>query len=91
MRCFIIAVLALQAATVIDVEVDSRITLALQIGDVIYTAEFSPRSLNPDCIQEGEQVRGEVKHGKITVECKNGKRATARVIRVQRTLIHPHP
>ena len=38
MRCFVIAVLVLQAVTVIDIETDSRVTLALQIGDVIYTA-----------------------------------------------------
>jgi hypothetical protein len=42
MRCFVIAFLVLQAATVIDVEIDSQVTLVVQIGDVIYTAEFSP-------------------------------------------------
>ena len=91
MRCFVIAVLALRAATDFDVYVDSRVTLALQIGDVIYTAEFSPHELNPDSIHEGEQVRAEVKHGRMTVQLKNGKRATARIIRVQRTLVHPLP
>ena len=91
MRCFVIAFVVLQAATVIDVEIDSRVTLVLQIGDVIYAAEFSPRSLNPDGIQESEQVQADVKHGKMTVQLKNGKRATARVIRIQRTLGHPHP
>ncbi len=92
MRCFVIAVLVLQSATVIDVETDSRIvTLTVQMGDVIYTGEFSRQTLSPDIIHEGEQIQAEVKRGKVTVQCKNGKRATARIIRVQRILVHPHP
>ena len=77
MRCFVLAVLVLQAATVIDVETDSRIvTLAVQMGDVIYTGEFSRQALSPDIIHEGGQIQAEVKRGKMTVQCKNGKRAT---------------
>jgi hypothetical protein len=91
MRCFVIAVLVLQAATVIDVETDSRVTLPVEIGDVIYTGEFSRQALSPDIVHEGEQIQAEVKRGKVTVQCKNGKRATARIIRVQRILVHPHP
>jgi Ethanolamine utilization protein EutJ (predicted chaperonin) len=33
--------LALQSATVIDMQGNHEVTLALQVGDVIYTAEFS--------------------------------------------------
>jgi len=92
MRCCILAVLLLQAATIIDVETDSRVvTLAVQMGDVIYTGEFSRQALSPDIVHEGEQIQAEVKRGKMTVQFKNGKRATARIIRVQRILVHPHP
>ena len=92
MRCCILAVLLLQAATIIDVETDSLVvTLAVQMGDVIYTGEFSRQALSPDVIHEGEQIQTEVKRGKMTVQCQNGKRATARIIRVQRILVHPHP
>ena len=56
MRCFVIAVLVLQSATVIDVETDSWIvTLAVQMGNVIYTGEFSRQTFGPDIIHEGEQ------------------------------------
>ena len=84
------AVLVLQAATVIDVQANHTVTLALQFGDTI-TAEFSPRDLKPDSLQDGDRVQAEVKGGHMTVQRKDGRRVSGRVIQVQRVLIHPLP
>ena len=70
---------------------DSGITLGVQMGNVIYSAEFPRQAVKPDSIHEGEQVRAEVKHGMLTVQLGNGKKATARVIRIQRILSRPLP
>jgi hypothetical protein len=83
--------LALQPATLIDVQKDDSIVLALQFGDVIYTAEFSPQALKPDSLVEAERVEAEVKHGKVKVGHKDGKTVSGHLIRIQRTLIHPLP
>jgi hypothetical protein len=64
----LLALLTFQTATVIDVYTDSQVTLALQMGDVIYTAEFSKNELKPDSIHEGDQVKAEVRHGRMTVQ-----------------------
>jgi hypothetical protein len=84
-----IAFLALQSATVIDVQSNSEVTLALQIGDVVYTAEFSLHDLNPETIHEGDHERAKVKDHKLTVKRKNSKMATARIIRQQRIFVRP--
>ena len=91
MRLLLIAIPALQAATVVDVETNSQVTSAQQMGDVIYTAEFSPSALKPGSIHEGERVRAGVKHGMLTVQLKNGKKATARIIRYSEFLVRPFP
>ncbi len=40
MHCLLALLLALKSATVIDVQGNHEVTLALQVGDVIYSAEF---------------------------------------------------
>jgi hypothetical protein len=90
-RILLALLLALQPATVIDVQKYDSIVPALQFGDVIYTAEFSPQALKPDSFVEGPQVKAEVKHGKVKVRRKDGNTVSGRLIRVQRTLIRPLP
>jgi hypothetical protein len=85
------ALLALQSATVIDVQANHTVTLALQFVDTIHTAEFSPRDLKADSLKEGDRVQAEVKGGHMTVQRKDGRRVSGRVIQVQRVLIHPLP
>ena len=91
MHVLLATVLALQAATVIDVQANRRVTLALQFGDTIYTAEFSSRDLKPDNLKEGDSVQAEVKGGHMTVRRKAGRRVSGRVIQVERVLVHPIP
>ena len=58
MHVLLAATLALQAAIVINVlQVNHTVTLALQFGDTIYTAEFSWRDLKPDSLKEGDRVQ----------------------------------
>jgi hypothetical protein len=64
----LLVLLALQSATVIDVQSNSEVTLAVQIGDVVYTAEFSRHDLKPDSIHEGDHMQAEVKDHKLTVK-----------------------
>jgi hypothetical protein len=85
------ALLALQAATVIDVQANHTVTLALQFGDTIYTADFSLRDLKADSLKERDRVQAEVKGGHMTVQRKDGRKASGRVIQVQRVIIHPLP
>jgi hypothetical protein len=85
------ALLALHSATVIIVQWNSQTTLAVQIGDTLYTAEFSNRDLKPDTFEDGDRVQAEVKNGKLIVKLRNGKRVSARVHWVQRVLTHPLP
>jgi hypothetical protein len=82
--------LALQPATVIDVQGNHEVSLALQMGNLIYTAEFSRRALKPGSFTEGEQTTAEVKDGKMMVKRKDGKVVAGRVIWEQRVLVHPH-
>lgn len=90
MHALLAAVFALPAATVIDVQSNHTVTLALQFGDTIYTADFSLRDLRPDSLKEGDRVQAEVKGGHMTVERrKDGRKVSGRVIRVQRVLVHP--
>ena len=92
MHFLLVAVLALQAATVIDVQhADHCITLAHRFGDTIYTAEFSLRDLRPDSFKDAERVQAEVKGGRMTVQCKDGRGVSGRVIQVERVLVHPIP
>ena len=89
MHFFLIAFLAFQSATVIYVLHDSWTIVGVQIGDVIYTAEFSAQEAGS--FIDGERVQAEVKDKKLTVKRKSGKRVSARVIQVQRILIRPLP
>ncbi len=91
MHCLLALLLALKSATVIDVQGNHEVTLALQMGDVIYTAEFSRHALKPDSFIEGDHVAVEVRDGKMRVKRKDGKTVSGRVIREQRVLVHPHP
>lgn len=71
---FLVAVVTvLQSATVIAVLDNHEVMLALQMGDVIYTAEFSRHSLKPDSFIEGDHVAAEVKDGKMRVSRKDGR------------------
>lgn len=83
--------LALQPATVIAVLNNHEIMLAVQVRDVVYTAEFSQRALMPDSFVDGDRVEAEVRDGKMVVKRKDGKVVTGRVIWEQRVLVHPHP
>ena len=89
MHLLLIAILAFQAATVVDVDTNSQVTLGGANGRCEQPS--FPHELKPDSMPEGEHVRAEVKHGMLTVQLKNGKKATARVIRIQRILSHPLP
>jgi len=71
-------------------QVNHGVTLALQMGDVIYTADFSKRALKPGSFTEGEQAIAEVKDGKMMVKRKDGKIVAGRVMWEQRVLVHPH-
>lgn len=90
MRSLLVALLALQPATVVYVmQYDAQVNVGVQIGDVIYSAEFPRRVLKPENLIEGGQVQAEVKGGQLTVQLGNGRKATARITQEQR--IHPHP
>jgi len=91
MHVLLTAVLVLQAATVIAVEANHTVTLRLQFGDAIYSAEFSTRDLKAESLKEGDRVRAEVKGAKMTVQRKDGRKVSGRVFQVQRVLIHPLP
>jgi len=78
MHVLLAAVLALQAATVIDVQANHAVTLALQFGDTIYTAEFSRRDLKAHSLNEWDRVQAEVKGGRMTVQRKGGRRVLVR-------------
>jgi hypothetical protein len=87
----LMVLLAFQTATVIDVYGQSCVTLAVQLGNTIYTAEFSRRELGPNSFQEGEKVRAETKDGKLIIQRKDGKVVSSRIIRIQIILAHPLP
>ena len=90
-RVLLAAALVLQAATVIDVQANHTVTLRLQFGDTVYSAEFSWRDLKPGSLTEGDRVQAEVKRGHMIVQRKDGRRMSGRVFQVQRVLIHPLP
>jgi len=73
MHCLLPLLLVLQSATVIDVQSNHDVTLGLQMGDVIYTAEFSRHALKPESLIEGDHVGAEVRDGKMRVKRKDGK------------------
>jgi hypothetical protein len=91
MHCFFAVLFTLQSAIVIDVQANHEVLLALQMGDVIYTAEFSRNALKPGSLNEGDHVAAEVRDGKMRVKRKDGKTVSGRVIWEQRVLVHPHP
>ena len=91
MHCLFAVVFVLQSATIIDVQRNHEVTLALQIGDVIHTAEFSRHALKHESLIEGDHVLAEVRDGKMTVKRKDEKTVSGRVIWEQRVLVHPHP
>jgi len=89
MSCLLTLLLALHSATVVAVLSDHEVLLALQVGNVIYTAEFSRQALKPDTFVDGDQVAAEVMDGKMKVKRKDGKIVSGRVMWEQRTLVHP--
>jgi len=90
MRWISIGLLAVHTATLIYVlQQDSEITLGVQVGNVIYSAEFSRRTLKQEFLVEGSQIRAQVKDDKITIRLRNRKTVSGRVIQVQRELVHP--
>jgi len=91
MHCLVALLLVFQSATVIDVQGNHEVILALQMGDVIYTAEFSHHALKPESLVEGDHVSAEVRDGKMRVKRKDGKIVAARLIWKQRVLVHPIP
>lgn len=72
MHVLLAAALVLQAATVIDVQANHTVTLRLQFGDIVYSAEFSPRDVKPDSVKEGYRVQAEGKGNRLTVQRKDG-------------------
>lgn len=86
-----VVLLALHFATVAAVLANAKVALALQLGDTVYTPEFSRRDLQPDTFKDGDHVQAEVKNGNLIVKLKNGKRVSARVHWIQHVLIHPPP
>jgi len=91
MHCLVALLLALQSATVIDVQSNHDVTLAIQMGDIIYTAEFLRHALKRESLIEGDHVGAEVRDGKMRVKRKDGKTVSGRVIWEQRVLVHPYP
>jgi ribosomal protein L14 len=91
MHLLLALMLALQSATVVAVLDNQEVTLALQVGDVIYTAEFSRHALRPETFNDGDHVAAEVRDGKMRVKRKDGKTVSGRVIWEQRVLVHPIP
>ena len=91
MHCLVALLLVFQSATVIDVQGNHEVILALQVGDVIYTAEFSQHALKPQSFTGGDHVAAEVRNGKMRVKRKDGKIVSGRVIWEQRVLVHPIP
>jgi hypothetical protein len=71
---FLLALLALKSATVIDVQTNHGIAIALAMDDTIYTAEFSPHDLKGQNFAEGDHVQAEVKNGR----CNSGTAPTSR-------------
>jgi len=92
MRWISIGLLALHTATLVYVlQQDSEITLGVQVGNVIYSAEFPRRKLRGETLLERSQMQAEVKNGKLTIRLRDRKTVSARVIQVQRVLVHPLP
>jgi hypothetical protein len=89
---------AVQTAIVVDVQPSQTtsaakhemFTLVLEVGDVIYSADFhSSTWLNPTDFSGGRQVQATVENGKMTVRRRDGKTATAKIVRQQRVLVRP--
>jgi hypothetical protein len=89
MHSLLPVLLALQVATVVDLYKNSETIVSVQIGNVIYSAEFPPAALKADSFSVGDRVRADVKNGRMTVKRKDGKKVTAPVIQIQRILVHP--
>jgi hypothetical protein len=56
MHCLLALMLAFQSATVLAVLDNREIMLAVRVGDVIYTAEFSRHALSPETFTDGDHV-----------------------------------
>lgn len=91
MHCLLTLLLALQPATVLAVLDNQEVLLALRMGDVIYTAEFSRDVLGRDTFIDGDRVGAEVTGGKMRVKRKDGKIVSGRLMWEQRVLVHPIP
>jgi hypothetical protein len=92
MRWISIGLLALHTATLVYVlQQDSEITLGVQVGNVIYSADFPRRALRKEKFIESSQIQAEVKNGEMTIRLTDGRTVSSRVIQVQRVLAHPLP
>lgn len=89
---------ALQTAIVVDVQPSQTttaakhemFTLVLELGDVIHSADFySSTRLKLADFSIGCQVQATVEDGKMTVQLRDGKTATAKIVRQQRVLVRP--
>ena len=92
--------IAWQGATIIDVVPytqhqgsaarDEIFTLAVEIGDMIYSADFRvSRRLKSADFNVGERVQATVENGKITVRRRDGKTATGKIIGRERIVLRP--
>jgi hypothetical protein len=64
--------------------------LAVRIDDMIYSADFySSRHLKSTDFTVGDHVQAAVENDKLTVQRKDGKTATAKIVRKQRVVIEP--
>src|SRR5258708_16286982 len=84
--------IAWQGATIIDVvpytqlresasTQDEMFTLAVEIGDMIYSADFRvSRRLKSADFNVGERVQATVENGKITFSHRDGKTQTGKII-----------
>lgn len=51
MHSLLVTFIAFHSATVVAVLANNTVMLALQVGDTVYTAEFSRRDLKPDTLK----------------------------------------
>jgi hypothetical protein len=67
MHCVLALLFTLQPATVVAVLDNHEVLVAVRMGDVTFTAEFSRRELKRETFIEGDHVLAEVRNGKMRV------------------------